>query len=588
MSHPSLRPLPVLVVWLVLAARGAPMSVQGDDFSIDTKSLLDGLTGAADAFVWAPRGADEVRVALPRIGQAGWERHDSGLRLRSVPSFTGDPTYEAVFNYPSPDREVLGRLLFQVPEGFAKRPFEERMVVVALHGMRGTEKEMFLGTDLPFLCAERGWALAAPFLPRDRLGNPKKRGELRAALAQLHPALPFDFRRLYLVGFSLGAVEAIDFAVENRDGAGVEVLGVLAHTSTSDWPERRTNQDPFLELFLRARRGRTVVDPESPGAPARRPLPAAGDELAGMTIFLHGNVADPTIDPVRREAEMVDWLRARGARVYDHLVFEPVGGHTWRSLPLEEGFRALMAWDASEITVEASERFDQVRGIAFGARPSYDLDLALPSAETTNSFSVLRSTDLLEIAFNLDAVGLRADEPLIFQCSSADKRSIAYVLSGYEREPGGVFVDEEPIETWSFIPERGEVTIQPDTRGRRGATGGERVVPRHETEHLGGDDGIGVLDPRAALRQHGARRLRAQAQERVELARAGEAPPPLARFPEQILFGGAGSVREHEDQRDARGGSHFAAAGSGRPSSTSRVRWTKGCLAAGSAPPFDR
>ena len=103
---------------------------------------------------------------------------------------------------PLKNRIVSCRL--QVPGGVP--PPGGWPVVVAVHGVGGTENEFFEvhGPGVfPQLCSERGYLLVAP--GSSLLGLPSVPGLLEA-LAALYPV---DFRRVALVGHSLGAIQVL-------------------------------------------------------------------------------------------------------------------------------------------------------------------------------------------------------------------------------------------------------------------------------------------------------------------------------------------------------------------------------------------
>lgn len=91
-------------------------------------------------------------------------------------------------------------------------------LVIALHGAKGSENLWFDGYGnglIARLCEQRGWLLVAP---RDGL----KPG----LLDEVHRLYPVDRRRVFLVGHSIGAAQALG-AVSRRPGdfAGVAAFG---------------------------------------------------------------------------------------------------------------------------------------------------------------------------------------------------------------------------------------------------------------------------------------------------------------------------------------------------------------------------
>lgn len=95
-------------------------------------------------------------------------------------------------------------------------------LVLALHGAGGSENLFFDGYGngkIVRLCKERGWLLAAP---RSGLGR-QSLPDLIDALAKLYPV---DTRRVYLVGHSMGAGQALTAVMANPERfAAVAALG---------------------------------------------------------------------------------------------------------------------------------------------------------------------------------------------------------------------------------------------------------------------------------------------------------------------------------------------------------------------------
>jgi predicted esterase len=109
-----------------------------------------------------------------------------------------------------------------VPEKLAKdHPVP---LVIALHGAGGSENMFFEGYGagkIVRLCKDRGWILVAPRL--SAFAAPVKTETLVAELAN---RWPIDSKRVFLVGHSMGAMQALQTALRIPDKvAGVAALG---------------------------------------------------------------------------------------------------------------------------------------------------------------------------------------------------------------------------------------------------------------------------------------------------------------------------------------------------------------------------
>lgn len=94
-------------------------------------------------------------------------------------------------------------------------------LIVALHGAGGSENLFFDGYGngkIVGLCQERGWMLVTP-----RVGF---RLPLAAILDELHGRYPFDRRKVFLIGHSMGAAAAVQaISLEPKRYAGIVALG---------------------------------------------------------------------------------------------------------------------------------------------------------------------------------------------------------------------------------------------------------------------------------------------------------------------------------------------------------------------------
>lgn len=110
----------------------------------------------------------------------------------------------------------------------APRPKRGKPVpaVVALHGMGGSENLYFEGYGAGCVvkaCEKRGWMLVCPRSEGGFLGGPPPVTEIVAKLAERYP---IDPSRIFLMGHSMGASQAVDLVQRHPDSfAAVAVLG---------------------------------------------------------------------------------------------------------------------------------------------------------------------------------------------------------------------------------------------------------------------------------------------------------------------------------------------------------------------------
>jgi predicted esterase len=100
-------------------------------------------------------------------------------------------------------------------------------VVVALHGMGGSENAFFDGYGngiIPRLASERGWIVIGPRVEGVLGAGPPP--PVAAILDELAKRYPIDPKRVYLVGHSMGAGHAVQLAQQDAGRyAAVAALG---------------------------------------------------------------------------------------------------------------------------------------------------------------------------------------------------------------------------------------------------------------------------------------------------------------------------------------------------------------------------
>jgi pimeloyl-ACP methyl ester carboxylesterase len=419
------------------------------------------------------RWSAEAEVPGPaRLDDRGWSRAGD-LSHREVPGWAGAATHEVLLAAPaSGDATRSERALVQLPE--LEPGARAGALVIAFHGFGRSEREVFLETNLPAECARRGWVLVAPYgLTDTNFASQASQRAVGALLSRLHDLAPHDPRRVYAVGFSMGGLTALSFAMRHQDPRGLRVAGVVCHSPTLDLeqtfargraPVRRDLIEQFggpprAAPFAYARISPARFLPSGLVDPGAAPIV----QLEGVPIFLHINLADPDPRRVEQVFELRRFLVARGAQVIEDLAFAPEDGHRWGTLPL---VRALDVVGA-HASVGVPRRLE-----VFADRPGRygPLEVRSLSAEAHGRARVLAapgelelhaSAGLEQVAFDLPLAGIDPGRPLTLSWSSADGSGDQVALGGYQRVPARVTYDGQlaPPRTWSWDERSGEVRL---------------------------------------------------------------------------------------------------------------------------------
>ncbi len=439
-------------------------------------------------FRWSVQDEAHGSLALPSGhtgNRGGWTSvPDSGFLYRWVPTFSGDPTVEVLFRAPASGHPSLPeRVLVQFPADFTERPFAERALVLAFHSFGVSEKDIFVNTELPVLCRKRGWMLVAPYgLTDTSFANVQTQASLETVLRAIYAEIPFNYRRIYSVGFSMGGLGALSFAARHRDPRGVRVAGVIFHTGPLD--VAALYEDSVLSVKL------LLADPAHFGAtPSADPFAyervspvrwdAAGNvdpghapvvHLEGLPVFLHTNLADPSADLVQGVLELQTFLIGRGAEVYSHVVFDPDGGHNWLTQPMSEALdtvgQSVLGAPAPRLEIFADRPVPygaaEVRALPWDTHAHLVLDLAADGPQAENGFALEDTRDLEEVAVNTKLAGLDPRAVLRFRWSSADGTGDRVVLTDYVSPPRGVELDgvPAPVGSWSWSAVHEELSVQ--------------------------------------------------------------------------------------------------------------------------------
>ncbi|MCB9916287.1 MAG: hypothetical protein H6828_14250 [Planctomycetes bacterium] len=440
-------------------------------------------------FSWAQTSQDLGTVAVPATGGTSpWYQGPLGTRYRSVPSYTGDPTFEVVIRAPQSGSPTLAeRLLIQIPAGFYAQPWSNRAAVFGFHSFGVSEKDVFLNSSLAWECSARQWLLVAPYgLTDTNYACPQTQDSLEAMGHVLYSLIPFNYRRVYAVGFSMGGLSALSYATRHLDPWQLQFAGVVVHTAPLDM-RREVQVKPFIASILLANAAHfgatyaTAPFEYERVSPVRFLTSGLVDDqaapvvnLEGRPIFLHANLADPDPLLVSGMTELGSFLSARGAWVYPSLVHDPAAGHAWSTLPMAQALDFVaQSWLPAvgppkvEVFADRPGRWPHAEVLAQppDTFARYTLELSPVAASTPNSVALTATRELDQVLLDLGRLNLSKLAPLEVRHQSADGSPDTLILAGYAGPPSAVTVDGgAPVSVqWQDVYQ--ELWIQPTSDG---------------------------------------------------------------------------------------------------------------------------
>lgn len=441
-------------------------------------------------FTWAVTVEDLGAVQLPSATvESGWVHGPYDIYYRSVPSYTGDPTYEVVFRPPMSGHPTRPeRILLQVPKTFYQKPWSERAVVVAFHSFGVSEKDVFLNTPLPWHCSNRGWLLVAPYgLTDTSFACGQSQFSLQAISHILYALIPFNYQRVYGVGFSMGGLCALSYAMRHLDPGQLQFAGVVVHTAPMDLLAVCQNDPWFADAVLAnslhfGARWQDEPFEYERVSPVRFDANGLVDaerapvvNLHHRPIFLHYNIADPDPNLVQAMSELRAFLALRGANVRESIAYDPAAGHVWTTLPLRQALDFVGQGSVPSTFPQSIEVFADRPGrwlladvetmspATFGR---YRLEISPTDLPTSNGFALRETRDVDELKIRLLHLGLDPAAPLAFLHESADGTADTLVLRGYSDEPASVTVEGAPPDHLAYDPDAALLTIRPTADGR--------------------------------------------------------------------------------------------------------------------------
>ena len=444
--------------------------------------------GPHKTFSWAMEVDDLGTVEVPSTSSGGWVYGPHGIYYRSVPSYTGDPTFEVIFRSPlsgHPTRPE--RILLQVPKTFYQNPWSERALVIGFHSFGVSEKDIFLNTPLPWHCSSRGWLLVAPLgLTDTSFASGQSQSSLQAISHILFSLIPFNYNRVYGVGFSMGGLCALSYAMRHLDPRQLQFAGVVVHTAPMDMIEVCQSDPWFSDTILANWLHYGVNWQDEPFeyervSPVRfSPSGLVDADRAPVVnflhrpIFLHYNLADPNPKLVHAMTELRSFLTLRGANVCESIIYDPPAGHSWTTLPLGQALDFVGQYSIRSTFPQSAEMFvdrpgkwlhaeiDSLSPATFGR---YEFELAPAGLPTSNAFALRATRDVDQLKIRTVRLGLDASSPLSFLHESVDGTADTLILCGYTFPPTSILVDGAPPDHQSHDPATESLTIRPTPDG---------------------------------------------------------------------------------------------------------------------------
>ncbi|MBK9383988.1 MAG: prolyl oligopeptidase family serine peptidase [Planctomycetes bacterium] len=225
------------------------------------------------------------------------------------------------------------------------RAGEVRPLLLAWHGFGAPPRQIFRDTDYPAECAARGWFLLAPRGLDDKsFGFPPAQRNVRAVLARVLAEQPIDRRRLYAVGWSMGAQSALCFAARHREDEVARFAAVAALQGPHDLLDTYARESAPLRAWMERLFG---AAPAADERPYRRSSvlrldatrlglasePSYARQLLDLPLLLVHAPDDPLTYLRAQSTALGAWLRARGAPVLEWNVRGRSPAHDWRIAP---------------------------------------------------------------------------------------------------------------------------------------------------------------------------------------------------------------------------------------------------------------
>lgn len=411
-----------------------------------------------------------------------------GALWRVLPSVSGDPLLEVLLPPGVSGHPTLAeRFKLQFPLNIGKIPVARRAMVLGFHHFGVSEQALFNpNTKLPMICQQRGWLLLAPFgLVDTNFANEPSQRALEAVLAFVDKYFDWNTERIYAVGFSMGGLNALSFGLRHQDPGSYRLAGLVSHVGTVD-PIYAYNTGPLnLQLLMQ---NPLVFGGTPTSVPFNYERVTAGRINAGNAIdvnlapsanlldtrvYLSINQNDPETGLKTQNDALASYLSSKGLDLLVNKYSGPVL-HSWSTLDdvaacnwLESGLApgaAPINGPPVEIFADrpARYRFTEVRALSPARVARYSVVLG---SAGSNSFGVLGTRNLLELALDVGQLGLQTGQTLSFTTWSTDGTAPTFVIEDFPQTPSSIQVNGLAPASWAYDPASKELAIRPTSNG---------------------------------------------------------------------------------------------------------------------------
>lgn len=432
----------------------------------------------ATPFSWNELSQFTGPVDIP-VGPGGGWLYLSGFAVRLVPSVAGstDPIVQLTLYPPNSGHPTLAEdVLIQFPLGPA--PAGGWPVVVGFHPYNVSHASLILNTQFPQLCAQKGYVLISPYgMSQYNFANPAAQVALDKTLALIRNWIPLDASRIYTVGFSMGALNAVSWAMRHLDPDGPRVAGVIVHTGTQDVIEEYNTGNATIKAQLTEVFGGTPTTQPFQYArvnPVRMLLGAADPTQSHVTNLLHlpfyvnVNLDDPNAKLVTQSNALATFLTSKGANVDYHGV-NAGATHSWNTLDQVAALDWIDNFSLPPNPTQVELWSDAPGDWLQTEVRAQTLDQVARFAITPvlgNALSITGTQFLDELAFDVASFGKSANNVLTLTTQSLELAPDTFVLEHYPARPTAVILAGGlPVASWSYDPQKLELKVVPNLSG---------------------------------------------------------------------------------------------------------------------------